>query len=94
MEDPGAHALSLQIEAEIEVEVRAYLARNPGAGDTATGIWQCWLTHAKDRSDAVFVERVLEDMALRQVIEVVISGNGQRMYFGMAGSAHDGAAGQ
>lgn len=83
MEGPGAHALSLEVAAEI----LAYLARNPGAGDTATGIWQWWLSATRARVEPAAVERVLEGMVLRNEIVVQVMATGQRVYFGPAGTA-------
>lgn len=75
---PEAHALVSTVAAEI----MAHLSLNSSAGDTAMGIWQCWLKVTRDQADMNIVELALERLVVRGDMSMRVLATGERFYYG------------
>lgn len=66
--------------AAVTAQVLAHLARHPRAGDTASGVRQCWLD-ASDAHDLGIVTEALDALVERGVLAQRELANHDRVYF-------------
>lgn len=67
--------------SELAREISDYLAKRPSAGDTAAGIWRCWLTTTRDKSDVQSVEEALDNLVIEGKLCSRLLTSGEQFYF-------------